>query len=118
MAAPCESHHLPADATEGIPCGRLHDLPVSEVAANRVIVERQYLMQAQVAHPVHLCLDVLNGVPRCHTVDRLRDQKMPTCQGSYIAFQRRSHMPIKARLFIGVLVERFEQNGYERHWTA
>jgi hypothetical protein len=32
MAALCESDHLPTDATEGTPCGRLHDLSVSEVA--------------------------------------------------------------------------------------
>ena len=35
-----------------------------------------------------------------------------------IAFQTRAHMPVKVRLFIDALVERFQQNEYERHWTA
>ncbi|WP_309491431.1 LysR substrate-binding domain-containing protein [Trinickia mobilis] len=35
-----------------------------------------------------------------------------------IAFQTRSHLPLKVRLFIDALVERFHQNEYERHWTA
>ncbi len=35
-----------------------------------------------------------------------------------IAFQTRTHMPVKVRLFIDALVERFQQNEYERHWTA
>jgi DNA-binding transcriptional LysR family regulator len=35
-----------------------------------------------------------------------------------IAFQTRSHLPVKVRLFIDALLERFHQNDYERHWTA
>lgn len=35
-----------------------------------------------------------------------------------IAFQTRTHMPVKVRLFIDALVERFQRNEYERHWTA
>jgi len=35
-----------------------------------------------------------------------------------IAFQTRAHLPVKVRLFIDALVERFQQNEYERHWTA
>lgn len=35
-----------------------------------------------------------------------------------IAFQTRSHLPVKVRLFIDALVERFQQNEYERHWSA
>ncbi|MBN3751707.1 LysR family transcriptional regulator [Paraburkholderia sp. Tr-20389] len=35
-----------------------------------------------------------------------------------LAFQTRSHMPVKVRLFIDALVERFQQNEYERRWTA
>jgi Transcriptional regulator len=35
-----------------------------------------------------------------------------------IAFQTRSHLPVKVRLFIDALVARFHQNEYERHWTA
>lgn len=35
-----------------------------------------------------------------------------------IAFQTRSHMPAKARLFIEALVERFRINHYEQLWTT
>jgi DNA-binding transcriptional LysR family regulator len=35
-----------------------------------------------------------------------------------IAFQTRAHLPVKVRLFIDALLERFQQNDYERHWTA
>jgi DNA-binding transcriptional LysR family regulator len=35
-----------------------------------------------------------------------------------IAFQTRAHMPMKVRLFIDALVERFRENEYERHWTS
>ena len=35
-----------------------------------------------------------------------------------IAFQTRSNLPVKVRVFIDALVERFQQNEYERHWTA
>jgi DNA-binding transcriptional LysR family regulator len=35
-----------------------------------------------------------------------------------IAFQTRSHLPVKVRLFIDALVERFQQNDYEAQWTA
>ncbi|MBU9211020.1 MULTISPECIES: LysR family transcriptional regulator [Burkholderia] len=34
-----------------------------------------------------------------------------------IAFQTRSHMPVKVRLFIEALVERFRANEFERLWT-
>jgi DNA-binding transcriptional LysR family regulator len=35
-----------------------------------------------------------------------------------IAFQTRNSMPIKVRLFIDALVERFQKNDYERHWIS
>jgi DNA-binding transcriptional LysR family regulator len=35
-----------------------------------------------------------------------------------IAFQTRAHLPVKVRLFIDALIERFQLNEYERHWTA
>ncbi|CAL8479900.1 LysR family transcriptional regulator [Caballeronia sp. S22] len=35
-----------------------------------------------------------------------------------IAFQTRAHLPVKVRLFIDALLERFQQNDYERHWMA
>jgi DNA-binding transcriptional LysR family regulator len=35
-----------------------------------------------------------------------------------IAFQTRSNLPVKVRVFIDALVERFQQNEFERHWTA
>ncbi|POR51095.1 LysR substrate binding domain-containing protein [Paraburkholderia eburnea] len=34
-----------------------------------------------------------------------------------IAFQTRSHMPVKVRLFIDALIERFRSNDFERLWT-
>ena len=34
-----------------------------------------------------------------------------------IAFQTRSHMPVKVRLFIEALAERFRKNDFERLWT-
>lgn len=35
-----------------------------------------------------------------------------------IAFQTRNHMPVKVRLFIDALLERFQKHEYERHWTT
>jgi len=35
-----------------------------------------------------------------------------------VAFQTRTHMPAKVRLFIDALVERFRVNEYERLWTS
>jgi DNA-binding transcriptional LysR family regulator len=35
-----------------------------------------------------------------------------------IAFQTRAHLPVKVRLFIDALIERFRLNEYERHWSA
>ena len=35
-----------------------------------------------------------------------------------IAFQTRAHMPVKVRLFIDALVDRFQKHDYERLWTA
>jgi DNA-binding transcriptional LysR family regulator len=35
-----------------------------------------------------------------------------------IAFQTRTYLPVKVRLFIDALLERFQRNDFERHWTA
>jgi DNA-binding transcriptional LysR family regulator len=35
-----------------------------------------------------------------------------------IAFQTRAHMPVKVRLFIDALLERFRQHEFERLWTS
>ena len=35
-----------------------------------------------------------------------------------MAFQTRAHLPVKVRLFIEALAERFQRNDYERRWTA
>jgi DNA-binding transcriptional LysR family regulator len=35
-----------------------------------------------------------------------------------IAFQTRKYLPVKVRLFIDALIERFQQNDFERRWTA
>ncbi|WP_213768640.1 LysR family transcriptional regulator [Caballeronia sp. dw_19] len=35
-----------------------------------------------------------------------------------IAFQTRAHMPVKVRLFVDALTERFQQHDFERLWTA
>ncbi len=35
-----------------------------------------------------------------------------------VAFQTRTHMPAKVRLFLDALIDRFRINEYERLWTS
>ncbi len=52
-----------------------------------------------------------------HLVPVLDEWKLPLLTMN-IAFQTRSYMPAKVRLFIDALVERFRVNDYSRLWTS